>query len=61
MAGLWPGGAAHAAVWEARAVLRHAHGDVERARAFWQEAADRFAEVGRPLDRDRCRTQATAL
>jgi len=61
MAGLWPGGAAHAAVWEARAVLRHAHGDDERARAFWQEAADRFAEVGRPLDRDRCRAQATAL
>lgn len=59
MAGLWPGGAAHAAVWEARAVLRHAHGDLERARAFWQEAADRFAEVGRPLDRDRCRAAET--
>jgi DNA-binding SARP family transcriptional activator len=59
MAGLWPGGAAHAAVWEARAVLRHAYGDVERARAFWQEAADRFAEVGRPLDRDRCRAQVS--
>ncbi|MEI8408951.1 MULTISPECIES: AfsR/SARP family transcriptional regulator [unclassified Kribbella] len=56
MAGLWPGGAAHATLWEARAVLRHAHGDLERARAFWQEAADRFAEVGRPLDRDRCRS-----
>jgi hypothetical protein len=42
-------------------VLRHAHGDVDRARAFGQEAADRFAEVGRPLDRDRCRTQAAAL
>lgn len=61
MAGLWPGGAAHATIWEARAVLRHAHGDPERARAFWQEAADRFAEVGRPLDRDRCRASATAL
>jgi DNA-binding SARP family transcriptional activator len=61
LAGMWPGGAAHAAVWETRAVLRQAHGDVERARAFWQEAADRFAAVGRPLDRDRCRSQATAL
>ncbi|WP_132142881.1 AfsR/SARP family transcriptional regulator [Kribbella antiqua] len=54
LAGLWPGGAAHATVWEARAVLRQAHGDFDRARAFWQEAADRFAEVGRPRDRDRC-------
>jgi DNA-binding SARP family transcriptional activator len=58
IAGLWPGGAAHAAVWEARAVLRNASGDVERARAFWQEAADRFAEVGRPIDSDRCRSAA---
>ena len=54
ISGLWPGGAAHAAVWEARAVVRRAHGDGERARAFWQEAADRYAEVGRPVDRDRC-------
>jgi DNA-binding SARP family transcriptional activator len=61
IAGMWPGGAAHAAVWETRAVLRQAHGDFERARAFWHEAADRFAEVGRPLDRDRCRAQVTAL
>lgn len=54
ISGLWPGGAAHAGVWEARAVVRRAHGDPERARAFWQEAADRYAEVGRSLDRDRC-------
>jgi tetratricopeptide (TPR) repeat protein len=54
ISGLWPGGAAHASIWEARAVVSGAQGDHERARAFWREAADRFAEVGRPLDRDRC-------
>ena len=61
LAGMWPGGAAHAAVWEARAVLREGRGDVERARAFWHEAADRYDEVDRPVDRDRCRAHAAAL
>lgn len=61
LAGMWPGGAAHAAVWEARAVLREVRGDVERAGAFWHEAADRYDEVGRPVDRDRCRAHTTAL
>ena len=61
LAGMWPGGAAHAAVWETRAVLREVRGDVERAGAFWEEAADRYDAVGRPVDRDRCRARATAL
>jgi DNA-binding SARP family transcriptional activator len=58
IAGMWPGGAWHAAIWEARGVLRQAEGDTERAAALYHEAADRFAELGRPLDRDRCRAAA---
>ncbi len=58
IAGMWPGGAWHAAVWEARAVLRQAEGDLKRAAALFNEAADQFAELGRPLDRDRCRAAA---
>lgn len=61
LAGMWPAGAAHAAVWEARAVLREVRGDFERARAFWHEAADRYDQVGRPVDRSRCRAHANAL
>jgi ATP/maltotriose-dependent transcriptional regulator MalT len=53
IAGMWPGGAWHAAIWEARAVLRQAEGDATRAAALYSEAADQFAELGRPLDRDR--------
>jgi len=58
IAGMWPGGAWHAAIWEARGVLRQAEGDTERAAALYHEAADLFAELGRPLDRDRCRAAA---
>ncbi len=58
IAGMWPGGAWHAALWEARGVLRQAEGDTTRAAALYNEAADQFAELGRPLDRDRCRTAA---
>jgi len=54
LAGMWPAGAAHASLWEARAVLHEAHGDLERARVFFREAADRFDQVGRNQDRDRC-------
>jgi hypothetical protein len=57
IAGMWPGGAWHAALWEARGVLRQAEGDTTRAAALY-EAADQFAELGRPLDRDRCRAAA---
>ena len=58
VAGLWPGGAWHAAAWEARGVLRQAEGDSRRAAALYIEAADQFAELDRPLDRDRCRAAA---
>jgi DNA-binding SARP family transcriptional activator len=58
VAGLWPGGAWHAAVWEARGALRQAEGDTKRAAAFYNEAADQFADLGRPLDHDRCRAAA---
>jgi DNA-binding SARP family transcriptional activator len=58
IAGMWPGGAWHAALWEARGVLRQAEGDTRRAAALYNEAADQFAELGRPLDRDRCQAAA---
>jgi hypothetical protein len=58
IAGMWPGGAWHAALWEARGVLRQAEGDTRRAASLYSEAADQFAELGRPLDRDRCRAAA---
>ncbi len=55
LAGMWPGGPWHAAVWEARGVLRHAQGDEEQAAALFREAAERFGGVGRPRDEARCR------
>jgi DNA-binding SARP family transcriptional activator len=58
IAGMWPGGAWHATIWEARGVLRQSEGDTTRAAALYNEAADRFAGLGRPLDRDRCRAAA---
>jgi DNA-binding SARP family transcriptional activator len=58
IAGMWPGGAWQAALWEARGALRQAEGDTRRAAALYNEAADQFAELGRPLDRDRCRAAA---
>jgi ATP/maltotriose-dependent transcriptional regulator MalT len=58
IAGMWPGGAWHAAIWEARGVLRRSEGDATRAAALYSEAADRFGGLGRPLDRDRCRAAA---
>lgn len=56
LAGMWPGGPWHAAVWEARGVLRHAEGNETQAVAFFKEAAERFAEAGRPRDEARCRS-----
>lgn len=58
IAGMWPGGAWHAALWEARGVLRQAEGDTSRAAALYHEAGEQFAELDRPLDRDRCRAAA---
>jgi hypothetical protein len=61
VAGMWPGGAWHAALWEVRGVLRQAEGDADRAAALYNEAADQFGELARPLDRDRCRAAANRL
>jgi DNA-binding SARP family transcriptional activator len=58
IAGMWPGGAWHAAIWETRGVLRQAEGDAARAAALYNEAAAQFAELGRPIDHDRCRAAA---
>jgi len=56
---MWQGGSWHAAVWEARAHLRHAEGDPAQARALFREAADLFGRIGRPLDEARCRAAAS--
>jgi hypothetical protein len=60
LAGMWSGGPWQAAVWEARAALRTAEGDREQAHALLREAADLFAQSGRPLDEARCRAQIAA-
>jgi len=54
VAGMWQGTAWEAAVWEARAELRRAEGDEAQAKALLREAAELFAERGRPLDEARC-------
>jgi hypothetical protein len=54
LAGMWQGGPWQAAVWEARAALRLATGDRVQAGALLREAANLFAECGRPLDSARC-------
>ena len=55
LAGMWSGGPWVAALWEARGVQRRAQGSDERALAAFSEAAERFGELGRPLDEARCR------
>jgi DNA-binding SARP family transcriptional activator len=57
LAGMWSGGPWVAALWEARGVQRRAQGTEERALAAFGEAAARFAELGRPLDENRCRAR----
>jgi DNA-binding SARP family transcriptional activator len=54
LAGLWQGGPWLAATWEARAHLRRAEGDHERAAALMLEARNLFMECGRPLEAARC-------
>lgn len=61
VAGMWQGGPWVAAVWEARAELRAAQGDRPRAAAMFQEAADRFGEVGHRLAEARCRAAADTM
>jgi hypothetical protein len=51
---MWNGGPWVAALWEARGVQRRAQGNEERAAAAFGEAAARFEELKRPLDRARC-------
>jgi DNA-binding SARP family transcriptional activator len=60
-AGMWQGGPWTAATWEARAEMRMAEGEPERAAALFREAADLFASVSRPLDEARCRSAARIL
>lgn len=60
IAGMWQGGPWQAAVWEARAALRLAEGDRSQSAALLREAANLFAESGRPLDQARCAAGAAA-
>jgi len=60
LAGMWPGGEWQAATWEARGIVRRAEGNEHQAAALLLEAADLFDQAGRPLDRDRCRSEADA-
>lgn len=61
LAGLWQGGPWLAATWEARGALRLAEGDASQGAALLREAADLFAQVGRPLDEARCLDAASAV
>ncbi|MBT2515777.1 BTAD domain-containing putative transcriptional regulator [Arthrobacter sp. ISL-30] len=54
LAGMWPGGPWHAALWEARGILRRAEGHDDQANALFREAAASFAELGRHRDQLRC-------
>ncbi|WP_217697908.1 AfsR/SARP family transcriptional regulator [Sinomonas mesophila] len=58
LAGLWPGGPWHVALWEARGVLRRAEGHDDQANALFREAASSFAELGRRQDQLRCLARA---
>lgn len=59
IAGLWQGGPSSAAVWEARAAVRAAEGEPDRAAALLREAADEYARAGRTVDEARCRQALT--
>lgn len=58
LAGMWPGGPWHAALWEARAILRRAEGHEDQAIALFREAAATFSELGRRHDEQRCLARA---
>jgi tetratricopeptide (TPR) repeat protein len=55
IAGMWQGGPWQAAVWEARGIVRIAEGNRAQGQALLNEAANLFANSGRPLDAARCR------
>nr|WP_250889022.1 BTAD domain-containing putative transcriptional regulator [Mesorhizobium sp. dw_380] len=59
VAGMWNGGPWVAAVWEARGVQRRAERSENRAMAAFEEAASRFAALGRPIDEARCLERMT--
>ena len=60
IATMWPAGVWQAAGIEARGVLYRARGAETRAEELFLEAADRFADLNRPVDEARCRVEATA-
>jgi DNA-binding SARP family transcriptional activator len=61
IAGMWHGGPWAAAVWEARGAQRRAERNAARALAAFEEAASRYAALGRPADEARCRAQIASL
>lgn len=54
---MWHGGPWVAAVWEARGIQRRAERNEARAVSAFEEAASRYASLGRPADEARCRSQ----
>ena len=61
LAGMWNGGPWSARrCGEARGVQRRAQGSEDRALAAFGEAAARFGELGRALDRARCQERMKA-
>jgi tetratricopeptide (TPR) repeat protein len=60
IAAMWHGGPWAAAVWEARGVQRRAEGNEQRALSAFEEAASRYAALGRPMDEARCRAEIAA-
>jgi DNA-binding SARP family transcriptional activator len=57
IAAMWHGGPWVAAVWEARGIQRRAEKNTARAISAFEEAASRYAALGRPSDEFRCRAQ----
>lgn len=52
---MWHGGPWVAAVWDARGIQRRAENSHARAVSAFEEAASRYAWLGRPTDETRCR------
>lgn len=61
IAAMWHGGPWVAAVWEARGAQRRAEGNYARAASAFEEAATRYAALGRPYDEARCRAASEAV
>ena len=61
IAGMWHGGPWAAALWEARGVHRRALKNEVRAIAAFDEAAQRYGELGRPRDQARCMARVGEL